>query len=514
MQYLANAKEAKRIDGISIEKIGIPSCVLMERASLKTADAICRLAPKEAKKVLILCGTGNNGGDGVACGRILADRGYEVVLVLLGNEENASEELKIQLTIAQNLSLPIIKNPSFEEMKNENYSILVDAIFGIGLSREITGEYASWIEWMNQLDAVTFSIDIPSGIDASSGKVLGKAVKADYTITFGVNKIGLVLFPGMIYAGKVIVEDIGFPKKAMAETNFHVMSYEKEDIIEEFPKRIPNSNKGSYGKLLVIAGSETISGAAFFTAKAAYLMGSGLVHVISHENNRSMLQTNIPEAIFTFYQSMNANSKEYTKFIESIENVLSRVTAVVIGPGLGQSDFAKDLLKKVIEIGGLQNKLPVLIDADGLNLLSKMDEYFEKDKKITLPSNFVLTPHLKEMSRMTALSVQEIKTNIISVASEKTDTATIVLKDARTVISNGTDTIVNCSGNNALAKGGSGDVLSGMIGGLLARNVLPVKAAALGVYLHGLTAEEYVKDRSSSSMLATDILEYIPHVLP
>lgn len=510
MQYIANAIEAKEIDRISISEIGIPSCVLMERASLKLADCICQYTTEVQKDVLILCGVGNNGGDGMAAGRILSERGYKVTFVLLGSEEKASEEMKIQLTIARNLSLRIITDTSLEEFNHNRYSIVVDAIFGIGLSREVTGEYEKWIRWLNHIDAKVFSVDIPSGIDATTGKVLGIAVNADYTITFGVNKLGLVLFPGILYAGKVIVEDIGFPKSVVERIAPKVISYEREDIIKQFPKRILQSNKGTYGKLLVIAGSEKISGAAFFAAKAAYLMGCGLVHIVTHKNNRTMLQTKLPESLLSVYDGKESNKEFYGDFWKELRENICHASAIVIGPGIGQSAMANALLDEVMGI----KDIPVLIDADGLNLLAKREEYFDDSKKIKLSSNYVLTPHLKEMSRLQKNSIEDIKKHMIDMTSNKTFGATIVLKDARTVISNGQKTVINQSGNHALAKGGSGDVLSGMIGGLLAREVVPFWAATLGVYLHGLTAEEYVKDKSASSMLATDILENIPMVLP
>lgn len=535
MQYIANAEEAKEIDGISINKMGIPSCVLMERASLKVADCVCCHATKEQKNVLVLCGVGNNGGDGVAAGRILSERGFQVTFVLIGSEKKASEEMRTQLAIARNLSLPVITGVSLEEflamihdkecikaqISKENsyekvsyickdYSIVIDAIFGIGLSRDITGEYANWIHWLNQIDATIFSVDIPSGIDASTGKVLGTAVNADYTITFGVNKLGLVLFPGTSYAGKVFVEDIGFPKMVVEKVSPKVISYDREEITKQFPKRVPRSNKGSYGKLLVIAGSAKISGAAYFAAKAAYLMGSGLVHIVTHENNRTMLQTKLPEALLTVYNERENNQDFDRDFQAELHENISHASAVVIGPGIGQSATANALLDEVMKI----KEIPVLIDADGLNVLAKREEYFDDLRKIKLPDNFILTPHLKEMSRLTNKSLEDIKEHMIDMASGQTYGATIVLKDARTVISDGRQIAINQSGNNALAKGGSGDVLSGMIGGLLARGTVPFQAATLGVYLHGLTAEEYVKDKSNSSMLATDILNQIPNLLP
>lgn len=529
MKYIADAREAKEIDGISIQKIGIPSFVLMERASLKVAECVRQIMEGKKGRILVACGSGNNGGDGAAAGRILKEWGYEVVIALLGNEEKASKEMKLQLQIARNLSIPVITEPVIAE-----YTVIIDAIFGIGLSRDISGDYAGWIAEINNTDAVIVSVDIPSGIDASTGKILGVAVHADYTVTFGVNKRGLVLFPGTQYAGKVLVEDIGFPEKAVHEVSPAVISYERSDIERLFPKRLPRSNKGNYGKTLVIAGSKQISGAAYFTAAGAYQMGSGLVKVFTHENNRIMLQTKLPEALFYTYQGnerlpadymddifergreavpfleQDSEKGESEEFVKCLKNELCWASAVVIGPGLGTSRMAELLLYEVLKI----TDIPVLMDADALNLLPRFPEYFNEDGRIQLTDNFVLTPHLKEMSRLLGSDVESIKDNLIDTACRYTKGAVVVLKDARTVVSDGTRIYLNQSGNNALAKGGSGDVLSGMIGGLLARGMEPFRAAALGVYLHGLTAEEYVKEGSFSTMLATDILERLPALVP
>lgn len=513
MQYIADALEAKEIDGISIQKIGIPSFVLMERASLKVADCVRTFAHTYRDRILVVCGMGNNGGDGVAAGRILAEWGFTVHIVLLGAEERASEEMKQQLVIARNLSIPIITAASLSE-----YTVIIDAVFGIGLSREITGEYRTWIEKINKAAATVVSVDIPSGVDASTGKILGIAVKADYTVTFGVNKRGLVLFPGVQYAGKVLVEDIGFPAKAIELVEPKAVSYERTDLAALFPKRIPYSNKGSYGKTLIIAGSEHMSGAAFFSAAAAYRMGSGLVKVLTHENNRVMLQTNLPEALLCTYDGTECNIEQNGSgvlqqsgdFESRFREELEWATTIVIGPGLGKSKMSDFFMRQVLQV----RDIPVVIDADGLNLLADYQEYFQEDRIIHLPENFILTPHLKEMSRLIREDLDIIKERIADIAYEHTDGAVIVLKDARTAVSNGKKLYINQSGNNALAKGGSGDVLSGIIGGLLALGMAPFEAASLGVYLHGLTAEEYVKKKGFSSMLASDILEELQNLLP
>ena len=502
MSVILDGEQAKEVDRISINELGMPSLVLMERASLGVAKAVAQDISKE-EEILAVCGSGNNGGDGVATARILAQWGYHVTIFLLGREEKFTEEMTAQVSIARNLGMQIVR-----EADPAGYSVILDGMFGIGLGREVAGTYREWIEKINETGARVYAIDIPSGIHATTGKVLGAAIQADVTVTFGSGKLGLCLFPGRIYAGKVIVEDIGFPGEALNQMSTCYFTYGREDLAENFPKRIPQSNKGSYGKLLVIAGSESMGGAAFFAARAGYLMGAGLVKVITHENNRVMLQEKLPEALLGVYGDGDCYD---------LAKDLAWATAVVIGPGLGQGEAGKHFMRQVI-IGqgemGKERNLPILIDADGLNILAGWPEYFDGEGRLLLPENFVVTPHLKEMSRLQKCSVEEIKKDLPGSARDHTAGAVVVQKDAVTLVSDGKQVYVNSSGNNALAKGGSGDVLSGIIGGLLARGVDEFLAGCLGVYLHGLTAEEYVKRRSSSSMLATDILEMLPHVLP
>lgn len=494
MAKVLDAAQAKELDRISIEELGMPSLVLMERASLQVAEAVAETTSRD-ERILAVCGSGNNGGDGVAAARILAEWGYSVTILLLGEEDKFTEDLAVQIRIARNLGIKILGN---EDMAD--YSVILDGIFGIGLAREITGKYREWIEKINGTEARVYAIDIPSGIHAATGKALGVSVRADVTVTFGGRKLGHMLFPGRQYCGQVLVKDIGFPREAWDRISCDCITYDKKDLMEKFPVRIPQSNKGNYGKLLVVAGSETMGGAALFAARAGYLVGAGLVKVVTHENNRTLIQERLPEALTGIY----------CQDCYDLSQDLAWATSVVIGPGLGRSEQSSGLLRQVLNI----RDIPVLIDADGLNMLAECPEYFDGDRRLLLPGNFVVTPHLKEMSRLRNCSVEEIQDGVIDSARNYTAGAVVVQKDAVTVVSDGKQAYVNSSGNHALAKGGSGDVLSGIIGGLLARGVDGFLAASLGVYLHGLTGEEYVKHRSSSSMLATDILDLLPLVLP
>lgn len=519
INYIADAAEAKEIDRISIQDIGIPSMVLMEKAAMAMAGCIMAQSSPGVDRILAVCGTGNNGGDGVAASRILRESGYDVAVLIVGQIEKCSEEMECQMGIARRMSIPVYQAASVTEEKLQKYTIIIDAIFGIGLCRDITGIQRRWIEWINASSAKVIAADIPSGIHAGTGAVLGTAVQADVTVTFGVNKRGIVLNPGMQYAGKVIVTDIGFPKQAVRQVSPKAYTYDAKKIYSLLPKRKIRSHKGSYGRVLVMAGSPQMSGACYFASEAAYRVGAGLVHVVTAKENADIIRTKLPEAIVSTWSS-DLTEEEIAMIIQGMD----LANAVVIGPGLGLGQEAQAILRLVLDhlvkegnTSSDASHKPVVIDADGLNLLAQMEEWFAEDshdgRRLCLPDHVILTPHLKEMSRLIQKEVPVIMDHMIETVYEREGKCTIVLKDARTVVSDGEQVYINTTGNHALAKGGSGDVLSGMIGGLLAQGMKPMEAASLAVCLHGMTAEAYVQEKGAYTMLASDILQEIPKVM-
>ncbi|OKZ64067.1 MAG: hypothetical protein BHW05_05055 [Clostridium sp. 42_12] len=508
MEYIVNGSQAREIDRCSIQEIGIPSMVLMEKAAMSVASCIMAQADKKQDCILVVCGTGNNGGDGVAAARMLQDAGYIVSVLVLGQEERCSEEMKQQISIARHLGVSVFWDSltgktTFTETSFSEYSIIVDAIFGIGLSRDVTGVIADYINAINRSAADVLAVDIPSGISADTGAVLGTAVKATITVTFGHNKRGLVLYPGTEYAGQVVVTDIGFPEMVTERVmkQSQTFTYTKEDLSVYFPNRKKRSNKGSYGRVVVIAGSKDMSGACYLSGEAAYRMGCGLVHIVTAQENAEVIRIKLPEAIVTGWAENVTAEQE-----ADITAAIHKAAAVMIGPGLGQEAGAERLLDLVLQEAKKLPELPVVIDADGLNLLAKKGLYS------TLGRQYVLTPHLREMSRLSGKSVQEIADDMTSAVMGQQAGATIVLKDARTLVSDGDWLYINLSGNSALSTGGSGDVLSGMIGGLLAQGCTQRTAATLAVYMHGLTAEQYCESAPPHCMLARDILEMIPKI--
>ncbi|WP_400245812.1 NAD(P)H-hydrate dehydratase [Niallia sp. JL1B1071] len=491
MEYLLNSEEMKRCDETTIQKIGMPSMVLMERAALSVVE---ELTSFDLTRVLVVCGSGNNGADGYAVARLLHLQNIKVDVLFVGDEQKRTTENKQQQKIAEYYGVSSVK-----EIENNPYTTIVDALFGIGLSRPLSGKYLEIIEQVNQAEGEILSVDIPSGISADNGKVMENAMKATLTVTFAFRKLGLVLYPGAEYAGSIKVKDIGITKAGFERIFPKIYTYTSEDL-ERIPKRHSYSNKGTYGKIVVIAGSKNMSGAAYFSAKAAYRMGAGLVRIVTPEENRQILQTLLPEAIVTTYQR---NQLEGDWLTEAI----NWGSAIVIGPGMGVSEEAKYLLSKLLSI----SKVPLVIDADAITIVAKEPELLhDHGQKI------IMTPHLGEMSRLTGKPIPEIADDIIEVAEKfaAEKKLTCVLKDARTIVTEGAgNTYVNTSGNNGMATGGTGDVLTGVIVGLLAQGLSVAEAARLGVYIHGLAGDAAASKKGPYGLLADDVCDAINEVV-
>lgn len=502
----------KAIDNYTIDHINIPSMVLMERAALHVAEQVKKHIDMNSK-ILAVCGFGNNGGDGIAAARILTIEGYSVDILTVGDEHKATEQTEEQLKIARNLGISIDNNININE-----YTIIIDAIFGIGLSKPVTGAYETIINAINAGDNLVFSVDIPSGLSADKAKPYNAAVRADYTITFGWIKQGLILYPGYEYAGEVIVADIGFPKMALETVKPNYFTYDSSDL-NKLPERKEHSNKGTYGKVLIIAGSTNICGACFFSAKAAYRTGAGLVKIVTVTENRAILQTLLPEALLTTY---NSNMELNNEIIDKIVNDIKWASVIVFGPGIGVNSYSDKLLDIVID----NTKVPVIIDADGINLLANRvnkspslnsnctTEAIEKLTSI-LPDQTILTPHLLELSRLINIPLEIIQEDLILFAEKCTynNKLIFVIKDEKTIVTNQNKGYINTSGNNGMATGGTGDVLTGVIAGFIAQGLNQFEAATLGVYIHGLAGDMAAKVKGTYGLMASDVIEALTEVL-
>lgn len=444
------------------------------------------------RKVLVICGSGNNGGDGYAIARLLHLKGHDVTIFFAGNSQKRSEENAQQAKIAAHYEIPVITNLGTEE-----YSVIIDALFGTGLKREVTGHYREVLCSVNQMAGKKVAVDLPSGIHDTTGARMGIAFCADLTVAIAFPKRGLFLQEGNVCAGKILTGDIGISSETFSEGTV-TFGYEKQDLFLGFPKRKKNSHKGSYGKVLMIAGSKGMSGAAYLSAKAAYAVGAGLVQIYTHEENRVILQQLLPEAIITTYDTFDS---------EQLEKLIQWADLIGIGCGLGKSDTAERVMQYTLE----RALVPCVVDADGINILSKHMEWIEETNAL-----IVLTPHMKEMSRMLQCSVKEL----IEQRMEKLHAfverykVVCVLKDARTLVAKEhQNTYLNLSGNAAMAKAGSGDVLAGVIVGILAQQCEPYTSACLGVFLHGLAGDMARDKKGAYSVLASDLVAEISSVL-
>lgn len=494
MQLWVNAAQMKAADQYTIQKLGVPSLELMEHAA-QACVQVLEDEKVDLSHVCVVCGSGNNGGDGFAIARILQNNRYSVETFCVGNPEHYTEETQEQMHRLQECGGKI----TYGMPQEDSYSVVIDAVFGVGLSRKVEGRYRQVIEQMNRMRGTKFAVDIPSGLSATTGCILGCAFKADYTVTFQLKKIGLELSQGRNMAGRVIVPDIDISTDSICEDQEIVRTAGKDIYRKMLPDRPEDSNKGTYGRLLVIAGNKGMAGAAYLNAHAAYMTGAGLVRIYTSSDNREILQTLLPEAIITTYE-------EYNK--EELLSLLTWADSVCIGSGLGMSRLSEKILKTVIEYV----KVPCLIDADGLNLLAENKNYLNQMAE----RRFVITPHMKEMSRLTGTPVEELKADRIQILKDFISRyrITCVLKDSRTLIASEEKGIrMNLTGNSAMAKAGSGDVLAGVISGWMVQGKEAEDAAELGTYIHGLSGDLAKFEKGVYSVMARDLIEYISKAL-
>ncbi len=500
MNYVVTAHEMKEYDRDTSERIGIPSVVLMERAALGTVEAILRNRSLP-ERVLVVAGPGNNGGDGLAVGRLLALKGVDVTFCLAGDDGKMTAETRIQLAILENLGFSTERKFEVKE-----YDMVIDALFGIGLSRQITGEYLELVGKINycrQKGAYVCAVDIASGICGDTGEILGDAVKADLTVTFAFAKRGQLLYPGKEYTGKLVVSDIGITENSFWKGTPGAFYYEPKELKELLPRRKPDGNKGTFGKVLLIAGSFDMSGACILCGKGVLKAGAGMVKIVTPACNREIVQRSFPEGmLYTFEDKPDP---------ERIRECMEWADVLVAGPGMGRDENAFLLMKYVLEDGSR----PAVIDADGLNLIASHQELQELARGRG-KERLIMTPHPGELVRLGNTDMEEYKRNRGKLVSELAQRFDCILaaKDAVTmaVQSGRREIYINTSGNNGIATAGSGDVLAGIIGGLLAQKMKSFEAVCLGIYLHGLAGDEAALRKGTMGTIASDIVEALPEI--
>ncbi len=490
MKYLVTSQEMKQYDKNTIEYLGIPGPVLMERAALAAEDFLKERfdAVKERTKVLIFAGMGNNGGDGLALARLLAADGYTVAVRLTGDPGKTTDQWNGQWRSLQHFPVKTDSNTPADE-----YNVIVDALFGVGLSRPVEGIYADAVKEMNAAKGFKLALDVPSGICSDTGRVLGCAFRADATITFGFCKRGLVMYPGADYAGQIRIANVGIGPESFLEQCPEMYTLEMGGWC--LPVRDASGNKGTFGKALLIAGSNGMAGAAILAARAAYRTGSGMVKVITAEENRQILQQGIPEALYGSCRQLS----------ESLE----WADVIAIGPGIGKEEQAVQCLKTVVE----KSRKPLVLDADALNLLAEDNMKMLSEQLREQGSEgrtIILTPHVGELSRLLSCSIPECKENLPGCARALAEQfhGVAVAKDARSIVCKEQgEFYLNTTGNSGMATAGSGDVLTGVITGLLAQGMEAFPAAVNGVYLHGLAGELAAKRYTEYGVMAGDIAD-------
>ncbi len=512
MVKILTAREMKEIDKKATSEYAIPSLILMENAGIRTVEVIEELLGKSlSKKALILVGKGNNGGDGLVVARHLINAGVFVEVFLLGDSDELTPDSYANYQILSRMSRNIYPLRAEEDLDRLllallSCDIIVDAIYGIGFQGQLDEFTARVVKMINWSKVPVVAVDIPSGVEADSGRVQGEAIRAIHTVSFALPKIGLLLEPGKDYAGTLTVADISIPAPLLQDKNLQTNLVDEGMVKNWFGPRHPESHKGTYGHVLLIGASPGLSGAIIMAAAAALKSGAGLVTAAVPESQLGVVDAGRMEIM----SSPLAESREGTIALEAlplIEGLLGRASACVIGPGMSRFPQAPSILASVLKRAGI----PILIDADGLNALSE-DISILQDHQVPV----VLTPHPGEMARLTGKDIEEIQSNRIAIAREfaRQWGVTLVLKGNKTVIASTSGEIfLNITGNPGMATAGSGDVLSGLIAGLMAQGLKPRDASVAGVYLHGLAGDRAAEIKGERGLLAGDILGGLPDII-
>jgi NAD(P)H-hydrate epimerase len=505
------AEQMRRLDQKTIEEVGLPGVVLMENAG-RGAARLSRdhWGPLAGRRVDVVCGKGNNGGDGFVIGRIFHGWGARVRFFLLGRKADMGGDAGINLRVAENMGLEIVEiaeDAHIDRLTLDQADLVVDAVFGTGLNSEVRGRYRDAIERINQAPADVLAVDVPSGISADSGQVLGVAVRADLTATFGLPKTGLLIPPGETAAGRLEVVDIGIPPHVLREADPGRELITMDSLAGLVPDRRPGDHKGVFGHLLIVAGSTGKTGAAVMTALAACRTGTGLVTAAGPATLNPVMEQKLTE-VMTEPLPEEPPGLLRPEALDRILELCQDKSAVVLGPGLGLSDGIVELVDGLIR----QCPAPLIIDADGLNALARTI-----DAASASAGRLVLTPHPGEMARLTGLGVKEILNDRFSATldlAQKTG-AVVALKGHRTLVAEpGGRFALNTTGGPHMASGGMGDVLTGVIGGLAAQGLAGFDAARLGVFAHGRAADLAARDIGPVGLVATDLLDYLPGLWP
>jgi len=504
---ILTAKQMAKLDRLSIKKHKISARQLMGTAARRCCEALAQRVGSQSKKsIVIVCGPGNNGGDGFAMATWLRNKQYRVDCYFLGKEKKLSAEAKYFLEKMHPKPTKITAKDHLPKLKKSLRSagVIVDALFGTGLNRPLGGRLARILQAMNRAPGLKLAVDIPSGISGDTGRILGKAFRANLTVTFEVPKWGQVQAPGWDYVGELIISPIGLSKQGLRSMPARAEWVTRADIQKFFSSRRLDIHKGSSGKVLVIGGSAKMPGAGYLCATASLRAGAGLVTWAMPNEAFQKIDLRFPEVILQSWPSFGGKFAPGQP--SDLERELRPFNALAVGPGLGQGGELVAFMELILK----KNRKPVVIDADGLNLISKNRALLKH------LGGTILTPHPKEMSRLCGKSLQEIQADRVGVATgfAKKYRLWLVLKGYRSVIAGPRGEVyLNSSGGPNLAVAGSGDVLTGMIAALLAQGLNARKASLAGVYLHGVAGDRLAQKLGDRGTLALEITEEIPLVL-
>ncbi len=509
MQPILTSSAQYELDKRAVTE-GISSLMLMESAGRSAAEIILSSVPDiENKRVVTVCGRGSNGGDGLVISRYLHHRSSHLSVFILAQQGQLRPDTEINAAVLEKrASVPVIyltDDLSPLQQALTEADVVIDALFGVGLDRPLTGGYSEVIEMINDCQAQCIAIDLPSGLSADSGQVGGAAVEAELTIVMEYLKPAHLLFPARHYIGKVAIAAVDYPESARTEINPSAFLVEQSDIKSLFPERHPNCHKGDCGRVLVIAGSLGMTGAAILTSQAALRSGAGLVYLAAPRSLNLILEATLIETITIPLPDYQGQLSSEAK-VPLLAN-LEKKDVVAIGPGLSRSAQVSDLVRTVLA----ETRVPVVLDADGIYAFVDHLHLLKEAR-----TELILTPHPGELAELIKISAEEINADRFSIAQlfAQQYSLYLVLKGRPTVIASPQGKIfVNPTGNTGLATGGSGDLLTGIIAGLIGQGASSLDAALLGVYLHGFTADLMAVDKAERSILPTDLLSLLPQAI-
>jgi len=510
-RQLYTAQQVRELDRIAIQDCGIDGFTLMRRAAAAALQVLLETWP-QARHIIVFAGSGNNGGDGYVMAAMAKEQGLNPVLVQASDPTRLQGDALRAWQLARDkgvIGSTFDPQQFLDDAIPRNQAVVVDALLGTGLDRPVEGQYRDAIATVNNLNLPVVAVDVPSGICSDTGNILGSAVVADITVTFIGLKQGLLTGQGLNACGRVIYSDLDVPEQVFNGANSPAANCRRIDIHQvsaSLQPRPPASHKGDFGHVLVVGGDYGLGGAALMAAEAALRTGAGLVSVITRSTHKAGFLARRPEAMVVGTEDEPGSSA-------AIEALLNRATVIVIGPGLGKSDWSRQLLQQVLQ-RQVAKDIPLVVDADGLNLLA------EKAGAGTWRDNWVLTPHPGEAGRLMASDSQEIETDrFTAVASlQRCWGGVCLLKGAGSLLcwadADGNQHLELCSeGNPGMATGGMGDVLSGILGGFIAQGYTLTDSLRLAVCVHGESADLAAADNGQRGLLATDLFTYIPRLV-